>query len=276
MLIAAGGQAVASFVLMLGALAGDPPLVLVYAAAGLAGGLSGFSLSARSATTPNTVPASQLSQAIALNQVMWQTCQIVGPAVGGVIVGGLGLSWAYGLDIAQLRRRHRVHAADVPAAAATGHRFPARRGGLRMAGRPRGLPLPQGPAGAPDRVHRRPDRHDLRHAPGVVPGARGRAVPWRRRGGRRACSPRSRSARSLGALTTGWVGRVRRQGLAVLVAVAVWGVGIAGFGLVGDLLWAGVDLPRGRGRGRRHLGDLPGHDPPAVDARQPARPAHRR
>jgi MFS family permease len=34
----------------------------------------------------------------------------------------------------------------------------------------------------------------------------------------------------LGALTTGWVGHVRRQGLAVLVAVMVWGAAIAGFG----------------------------------------------
>src|SRR6202021_366294 len=35
----------------------------------------------------------------------------------------------------------------------------------------------------------------------------------------------------LGALTTGWVGRVRRQGLAVICAVIVWGGAIAGFGV---------------------------------------------
>jgi MFS family permease len=35
----------------------------------------------------------------------------------------------------------------------------------------------------------------------------------------------------LGALTTGWVGRVRRQGLAVIVCVLIWGGAIAGFGL---------------------------------------------
>jgi hypothetical protein len=34
-----------------------------------------------------------------------------------------------------------------------------------------------------------------------------------------------------GALLTGWVGRVRRQGRAVLLAVVVWGLAIAGFGL---------------------------------------------
>ncbi|MGC1288597.1 MAG: MFS transporter, partial [Streptosporangiaceae bacterium] len=36
----------------------------------------------------------------------------------------------------------------------------------------------------------------------------------------------------LGALTTGWVGRTRSQGRAVIIAVLVWGAAIAGFGLV--------------------------------------------
>ncbi|HEY7068671.1 MAG TPA: MFS transporter, partial [Acidimicrobiales bacterium] len=36
----------------------------------------------------------------------------------------------------------------------------------------------------------------------------------------------------VGALTTGWVGHVRRPGRAVIAAVIVWGLAIAGFGLV--------------------------------------------
>jgi MFS family permease len=35
----------------------------------------------------------------------------------------------------------------------------------------------------------------------------------------------------IGALTSGWVGRVRRQGLAVICAVLVWGASIALFGI---------------------------------------------
>ena len=35
----------------------------------------------------------------------------------------------------------------------------------------------------------------------------------------------------LAAVTSGWVGRVRQQGKAVVVAVIVWGAAIAGFGL---------------------------------------------
>ena len=36
----------------------------------------------------------------------------------------------------------------------------------------------------------------------------------------------------VGALTTGWVSRIRRQGLAVIVAVLTWGAAITCFGLV--------------------------------------------
>ena len=36
----------------------------------------------------------------------------------------------------------------------------------------------------------------------------------------------------VGALTTGWVPRIRRQGRAVIAAVIVWGAAITGFGLV--------------------------------------------
>jgi hypothetical protein len=41
----------------------------------------------------------------------------------------------------------------------------------------------------------------------------------------------------LGSITTGWVQHVRHQGRAVLWAVALWGLGITAFGLVGDRLW---------------------------------------
>ena len=36
-------------------------------------------------------------------------------------------------------------------------------------------------------------------------------------------------------LSTGWVGRLRRQGQTVVIAVAVWGVAIIGFGMVSSL-----------------------------------------
>jgi MFS family permease len=40
----------------------------------------------------------------------------------------------------------------------------------------------------------------------------------------------------IGAVTTGWVSRIERQGLAVLIAVFVWGVAITAFGFSGSAL----------------------------------------
>jgi hypothetical protein len=37
----------------------------------------------------------------------------------------------------------------------------------------------------------------------------------------------------LGALTSGWVGGVRRPGRAILIAVTIWGLAVLGFGLSG-------------------------------------------
>jgi hypothetical protein len=45
----------------------------------------------------------------------------------------------------------------------------------------------------------------------------------------------------VGAVTTGWIASVRRQGWAVIIAVTVWGAAIAAFGLV-DTLWIALVL----------------------------------
>jgi hypothetical protein len=45
----------------------------------------------------------------------------------------------------------------------------------------------------------------------------------------------------LAALASGWIGHVRRQGVAVAVAIVVWGAAIAGFGAA-TVLWLGVAM----------------------------------
>ncbi len=45
----------------------------------------------------------------------------------------------------------------------------------------------------------------------------------------------------VGAITTGWVSRIRRQGRAVIVAVVIWGAAITAFGLVAAL-WLALVL----------------------------------
>ena len=43
----------------------------------------------------------------------------------------------------------------------------------------------------------------------------------------------------LGALASGWTGRVRHSGRALIASVLVWGLAITGFGLSGQL-WLGL------------------------------------
>ncbi|MGH2870656.1 MAG: MFS transporter [Solirubrobacteraceae bacterium] len=46
----------------------------------------------------------------------------------------------------------------------------------------------------------------------------------------------------IGSVLSGWVGIVRRQGMAVLVAISAWGAAIIGFGLAGPNLWGVLPL----------------------------------
>lgn len=240
LLIGQCGQAAGSALLLSGALAGHPPLALVYAGAAVVAGFGGFSLSVRSSMTPNLVSNTQLPAALSLNQVMWNTSLIVGPAVGGVVIDQAGFSWAYGIDVA-------TFAATVVACL---------------------LMRPQVPRGRPVDEEREAEAGALsRGWQDITEGfrfLRGRRVLQSTFyvdliamifGMPRALFPVLAmtqfgagpeivgvlfSAVSvgalLGALSTGWVSKIRRQGLAVLWAVAVWGFGIVGFGLSGDSL----------------------------------------
>lgn len=88
-----------SLLLVAGAIAGDPPLWLLYGAAAVIAAFSGLQEPARIAAIPTLVPANRLSSAIVLNQVLFQFSDVVGPAIGGLILARFGLAWAYGVDV---------------------------------------------------------------------------------------------------------------------------------------------------------------------------------
>ena len=231
LLFAQIGQAGAAALLLAGALLATTPLWLVYVGAGLVAGLSGFSLATRSAMTPSLVPPDRLPSALALNQVMWNTAQIVGPAVGGLIVGGLGYSWAYGIDVlsfsgtigAAFLMRPRPPIAVEPDIEVLGSWRRLGEGFEYLRSRKIlqatffidliamifGMPRVLFPVLARTRFGAGPELAGLLFA-SVSVGA------------------------VIGALTSGWVHRVVRQGRAIVIAVVVWGLAIAGFGLVGD------------------------------------------
>ena len=239
LLVAQCSQAGASALLLVGALAGQPPLALVYVGAGLVGGLSGFSLSTRAAMTPNLVPEDQLASALSLNQVMWNTCLIAGPALGGILIAQAGLSWAYGVDVMSF-------AATILACLVLHPQVPRDRPPRTRSLAATGWhELAEGVAFLRDKpVLQATFYVDLVAMIFGMPRALFPVLAATRFGGGSETVGLLFSSAAigavLGALTGGWVRRVRRQGLAVLWAVFVWGLGIIAFGLSGPRLGLAV------------------------------------
>src|SRR4029453_1820489 len=70
----------------------------VYAISAAASAAGAFDLPARQALTPNLVPREDLPNAITLNTIMFQVAAVAGPALGGIVIGALGVGWAYALN----------------------------------------------------------------------------------------------------------------------------------------------------------------------------------
>jgi MFS family permease len=230
-LITEAGMAGSTLLLLLGALNGHPALWYLYTATGINAGLSGINAPARSAAVPNLVGEDRLPAALALNQILFNASMIVGPAVAGLLLSRFGLVWTYAADAvssgtaiaAAWLLRPLPPKRDPADRAGTGW-SDIREGFAYLRGRRVllatflidldamifGLPRALFPVLALTVFHVGPTGLGLLYAaPGV--GA------------------------LIGAVTTGWVGRVRRQGVAVIWAVALWGAAITGFGLSGQL-----------------------------------------
>jgi predicted MFS family arabinose efflux permease len=191
---------------------------------------SGIDSSARNAMLPGLVGMELLPASNAIFQSLFQTGAIVGPAVAGLLLAGAGVHFIYWLDVASylaaMAAVLTMSPQPAPAAGAAG--APAARPGwrstlegLRFVRRSQpvqgayiidvnamvfGMPRALFPALAATVFGGGATTVGLLYA---APGA----------------------GALVGALTTGWVGRVRRQGLAVICAVLVWGAAIAGFGI---------------------------------------------
>jgi predicted MFS family arabinose efflux permease len=181
--------------------------------------------------TPRLVGKELIPSALALYQVLWQTVQIAGPALGGVLIAATRPAWAYGFDLVSYGALLAAAIAMAPmppepgAGTATGVR--AAEEGLRYLKNDRllrstlvidlfamvfGLPVALFPAIAVMQFHRGTTVVGLLFAAPAV-GA------------------------LLQALAGGWVKRVRRQGDIVIWAVVGWGAAITAFGVAGRHLW---------------------------------------
>jgi MFS family permease len=230
----AAALAVTSTILAINAAVTHPSLAVIYVVSSLAAGLMGFSNTARMASVPRLVERRRLPAAMATNQIVVQTGVIVGPALSGILLG-IGLPLVFGLDAASFVVACGCMALMAPIPPA--HDGPvlspwqSSREGLRYL-RSRqalqgvylidinamvfGMPRALFPAMTQSVFHGGTVTLGFLYAaPGV--GA------------------------LVGALTTGWIETVRRQGWAVIIAVSVWGAAIAAFGLV-DTLWIALVL----------------------------------
>ena len=225
--------------LVAGAIGGHPPLLLLHVANMLTWGLGAIDGAARQAATPRLVGNELMPSAVALNQVLWQITGIVGPALAGVLIAGTSPTAAYAVDLvsyAALLIAAIVIQPLPPLPSPDGERpvgVRAVRESLRYVGHHRlirstfvidliamifGMPAALFPVLAVEQFHRGPAVVGLLFAAPAV-GALAQL------------------------LVAGSVTRIRRQGEAVIWAVAGWGTAIAAFGLVGAHLgWALVFL----------------------------------
>ncbi len=67
----------------------------IYAVMLLNGSLAALSSPARQALIPNLVPRHHLLNAIALNSTVWQTANIIGPSIAGLMIAGFGAPPTY-------------------------------------------------------------------------------------------------------------------------------------------------------------------------------------
>lgn len=202
------------------------PLFLLPA---LAAGLSGLAESAQNAILPNMARRSELATVNALFQALTQLGSIVGPAVAGVLLAGAGVRFVYWLDVATFVVAVATTTLISRQPAADGANHPP---GLRSI--VEGLRFVRGQQAIQGAF-----LIDINAMVFGMPRALFPALAATTFGGGARtlgflyAAPGAGAL--LGALSTGWVGRVRRQGFAVIVAVIVWGAAITGFGLTGSL-----------------------------------------
>ncbi len=206
--------------------------VLVLLAA-MSAGIAGFSAPLRSAAIPSLVGAQELVAAFSLNQLAFNVAVVVGPAIAGLLIAGVGLFSCYGVDavtftlltvftmfLTPMPATGRHRDTRILRSVAEGFRYV--RGHVvtqavylvDLNAMVFGLPRALFPAVALTIYHGGPRTLGLLYA---APGA-GAVVM---------------------AIATGWLARVQRQGRLVAMTVVAWGSAMTLFGLV-HVAWFGL------------------------------------
>jgi MFS family permease len=228
------GSVLVSALLAAQAFAGLGLLWPLYALVAVQSLLGAAGAPARRTFVPRLLPAAQVPAGVALNQLSFQAGMMAGPALAGLVTAAGGLRLCYLADVASfggtlyaLARLppmppHGGSARPGVAAVVEGLRFVRRTpvlAGIFLADLDAmvlGMPFALFPALNAAHYGGTPQTLGLLGAAPAVGGLMGTAL-------------------------SGPVGRVARPGRALLAAVTVWGVAIAGFGLA-RTLWLGLAL----------------------------------
>ncbi|MFF6774537.1 MFS transporter [Streptomyces sp. NPDC012637] len=226
------GLAVLSAALAVAAFAGFHQVWFLYGIVALQAVCAALNAPARSSMIPRLLPAEQLRAANALNSMTTTFGTLVGPSLGGVVVGLAGYQTAYLIDAiafsASLYAMWRLpsmlpeRTGTKRASVLDGLRFLATRPNLRMTFFSDFCAM------------------ILAHPRALFPAV---AALWY--GGDAKTTGLLVAAPAFGALLggvlSGWQGRIRHHGQAILLSVAAWGTAIALFGLTRNL-WLGLLL----------------------------------
>lgn len=244
-LASALGSAVLSIALAGAAFAGFHRVWFLYGIVALQAVCAALNSPARTSMIPRLLPPEQLRAANALNSMVMTFGTLVGPSLGGLIVGAAGYQTAYLVDAL-------AFSASLYAMWRLPSMLPERTGSMGVP--PAGAkPGARGRASVLDGLRFLATRPNLRmtffsdfcamilaHPRALFPAV---AVLWY--GGDAKTTGLLVAAPAFGALLggvlSGWQGRIRHHGQAILIAVACWGTAIAAFGLTRNL-WLGLLL----------------------------------
>jgi MFS family permease len=227
-LLTSTGAVVAAALLAAQAVAGIGSAALVLALVAVQTSCTALGWASRRAFLPRLLPPPQVAAGVALDVLAFQVAVLVGPVVAGLVLARWGLGWAYAVDaLAVLLSLHGV--ARLPAMRPEGG---STRAGLRATRE--GLAF----------LRRRPALRgvlaaDLAATVLAMPVALFPVVNQERFGGDPQTLGLLLTAVAVGGtasgLLSGAVTGAARPGAVMLGAVGVWGLALAGFGLVDGL-----------------------------------------
>jgi MFS family permease len=221
--------ALSTVILLFNSLLDEPKVWVLFVVAPLGAALDGFQRPALDSMVPRLVSRDELTAAAALDSLRGQFGMIAGPAVGGVLIATIGLPATFGIDVA-------TSGAAVLSL------------GLMRAVPPPPDAVPPSVKSIVEGMKYAWSRQELLGSYGVdivamffgMPMALFPAIATQYGGA--GVLGLLYAAPSVGALvaslTSGWASRVHRHGMAIIWAAAGWGLAIAVFGLVSNLLLA--------------------------------------